>query len=184
MKLSLETERQHLERVSVERVIPIHVEGRTEPLQLDHQTQFHNPLQLEHESPRLDLGNAAYREYVWQGSDSSGGEGSNAKKERMKFGRRWKESSEKREGGNFTSTTSVDASTNVVLETSSRTVRRSKKSGSPREVEDVLGRSLEEAGKGPPRSNLDNTSYREFVWEGGDDGSGAAETCDLIQNLD
>ena len=180
----------------MERVIPINVEGQRKyqhpeqgELQLDEQTQIEDQQQFGHcakqresprHSPRLDFGNASYREYVWEGGDSGEEkEGSKRKKETAKFGRRWRESGEKREGVNFTATTSVDASTNVVFESSSRTVKRSKKTAAdatrgPKEVEDLLKQSAEEA-RGP-RSSLDNTSYHEFVWEGGDNNGGAAVT--------
>ena len=84
-------------------------------------------------------------------------------------------------GGSFTSTTSVDGSTNVVFESSSRTVKRSSsdatrdaKEGESLPNRDRLEQSVEGA-KGP-KNNLDNTSYHEFVWEGGDDNSGTALT--------
>ena len=158
-----------MDRVSEERVIPIHVEG---PREHPQPTSHH---ESERQSPRLDLGNASYREYVWEGGE----EGSKPRKEKAKFGRRWRESGEKREASNVITTTSVDASTNVVFESSSSSVKRSKKSASdanrgPKEVRDLLEQSVEEA-KGT-KNNLDNTSYREFVWEGSDHSSGAAVT--------
>ena len=51
-------------------------------------------------SPRLDFGNASYREYVWEGDDSGEkkeGPRPKPKKETMKFGRRWREGGEKKE---------------------------------------------------------------------------------------
>ena len=186
----------------MERVIPVHVDGRRkcQHHELGQQAPLEDEQQLEHDamqhkserhagtsSLRLDFGNASYREYVWEGSDDCGEEkeGSKPKKETMKFGRRWREEGgEKREGSNLTTTT-VDASTNVVFESSSRSVKRSKKAKDatrgPKEVQDLLEKAVDEA-KGP-RSKLDNTSYHEFVWEEGDDDKRGASVTSIPNSL-
>ena len=77
----------------------------------------------------------------------------------------------------MTSTTTVEGSTNVMLESSSWKVKRSKAAAATREPllpkEELVQRAVDEVRH--PKDPLHNTSYREFVWEGGD-ADGAAST--------
>ena len=78
-------------------------------------------------------------------------------------------------GGSVTSTTTVEGSTNVMFESSSRKVKRSKAAAVTREPlvpsEELVQREADEVRH--PKDRQHNTSYREFVWEGGGDDDGA-----------
>ena len=80
--------------VSVERVIPINVEGYSYE-QLQQERQQHQQQQQQHHQQQqsLDFGNAAYREYVWVDPV----EEADPKTTTMKFGKRWRESDGKSE---------------------------------------------------------------------------------------